>query len=132
LGTVQQQAIISGYQQLNTNTGTINAEGGLLALPGTNIGTWSQNRFGVMTDAGLTLGVYVTPNVRLGVGYNLMYLNSVVRPANQIDQTLDVTRIPNFPVGNVPAATGGRPSAYPLRTTDFFVQGITFSLMWTF
>ena len=49
-----------------------------------------------------------------------------------IDTLIDVTRIPNFPVGTVPAAAGVRPSAYPLKTTDFFVQGITFSLMWTF
>ena len=132
LGTVNQQATISGFQQLNTTTGPIVANGGLLALPGANIGTFTQHRFGVLPDVGLTLGLYVTPNVRLGVGYNLMYLNSVVRPAGQIDSVLDVTRIPNFPVGTVPAAAGVRPSAYPLRTTDFFVQGITFSLMWTF
>lgn len=133
LGQVQQTVSIDGGQQLNTATGTINAEGGLLALSGANIGTWKQSKFGVLPDAGLTLGVYLTPNVRLGVGYNIMYLNSVVRPSGQIDPRLDVTRIPNFPVGNVPAVTGGvRPNILPLRTTDFFVQGITFSLNWSF
>ncbi len=132
LGTVQQEATIAGFQQLNTSTGAISAQGGLLALPGANIGTFRQSKFGVLPDAGLTLGVYVTPNVRLGVGYNLMYLNSVVRPADQIDQVIDVRRIPNFPVGTVPAIAGVRPSAFPLKTTDFFVQGINFSLMWTF
>lgn len=132
LGTVNQQATIAGYQQLNTTTGVITANGGLLAVPGANIGTFSQNRFGVLPEVGLTFGVYVTPNVRLGIGYNFMYLNSVVRPAGQIDPVLDVTRIPNFPVGTVPAAAGIRPSAYPLKTSDFFVQGISFSLMWTF
>ncbi len=132
LGTVHQQATIAGFQQLNTTTGQINAEGGLLALPGANIGTFRQSKFGVLPDVGLTLGVYLTPHLRLGVGYNLLYLNSVVRPADQIDQVLDVTRIPNFPVGTVPAIAGVRPSAFPLKTTDFFVQGITFSLMWTF
>ncbi len=132
LGTVNQQASINGYQQLNTTTGTSFASGGLLAVPGANIGAYSQSRFGVMPDVGLTVGLYLTPNVRLGVGYNMMYLNSVVRPAGQIDSVLDVTRIPNFPVAGVPAAAGVRPSAFPLRTTDFFVQGITFSLMWTF
>jgi hypothetical protein len=132
LGTVYQEADISGYQFLNTPTGGIVNQGGLLALPGANFGTFRQAKFGVMPDAGLTLGVYVTPNLRLGVGYNLIYLNSVVRPAEQMDLGLDVTRIPNFPVGPVPAAAGIRPSAFPLKTTDFFVQGITFSLMWSF
>jgi len=133
LGTVNQQATINGFQQLNTNTGgVISANGGLLSVPGANIGSYSQSRFGVLPEVGLTLGVYVTPNVRLGVGYNFMYLNSVVRPAGQIDPVLDVTRIPNFPVGTVPAAAGIRPSGFPLKTSDFFVQGITFSLMWSF
>jgi hypothetical protein len=132
LGTVNQQATIAGFQQLNSTTGPISANGGLLALPGANIGTFSQSRFGVLPDAGLTVGVYLTPNIRLGVGYNFMYLNSVVRPAAQIDTALDVTRIPNFPLPNQPAVNGVRPSAIPLRTSDFFVQGITFSLMWTF
>lgn len=132
LGTVNQQATLAGFQQLNTTAGPVTADGGLLVLPGANAGTYRQHRFGVLPDAGVTLGVYVTPNVRLGVGYNFMYLNSVVRPARQIDTVLDVTRIPNFPVGTVPAAAGVRPSAFPLRTSDFFVQGITFSLMWNF
>ena len=129
LGTVYQNATIAGFQQLNTTNGTLAAEGGLLALPGANQGSFRQAKFGVLPDAGVTLGVYVTPNVRLGVGYNLMYLNSVVRPAGQIDQVLDVTRIPNFPVGNVPAASSVRPSGFPLKTTDFYVQGITFSVI---
>lgn len=132
LGTMNQQAEVSGFQQLNTTTGPLTASGGLLAVPGANIGRFTQNRFGAVTDAGLTLGVYITPNLRLGVGYNLMYVNSVVRPAGQIDPALDVTRIPNFPVGNVPAVNGVRPTIVPLRTTDFFTQGITFSLMWSF
>jgi hypothetical protein len=117
---------------LNTTTGSTYTEGGLLAIPGANIGTFRQAKFGVLPEAGLTIGMYLTPNLRFGVGYNFMYLNSVVRPADQIDLGLDVRRIPNFPVGTVPAIAGVRPSAYPLKTSDFFVQGITFSLMWSF
>lgn len=132
LGTMNQEAEITGFQQLNTTTGATAAAGGLLAVPGANVGRFTQNRFGVIPDVGLTVGVYVTPNLRLGVGYNLMYVNNVVRPGGQIDTGLDVTRIPNFPVGTVPAAVGLRPSVLPLRTSDFFVQGITFSLMWSF
>ena len=49
-----------------------------------------------------------------------------------IDTGLDVTRIPNFPVSPTPPAISGiRPGTPILRTTDFFTQGINFSLMWT-
>ncbi len=134
LGSVYQKSEISGSQNLLTNTGGVaTATGGLLALPGANIGTFTQTKFGVLPDAGLTLGVYLTPNLRMGVGYNIMYLNSVARAGQQIDTGLDVTRIPNFPLTPTPAAVSGtRPSGFPLRTTDVFVQGLTFSLFWSF
>ncbi len=134
LGSVNQTVEINGFQNLVSTAGVASqTQGGLLALPGANIGKYSQSRFGAMPDVGLNVGVYLTPNLKLGVGYNLMYINSVVRPVGQIDQTLDVTRIPNFPLNPAPGALSNvRPTALPLTTTDFFVQGVTFSLMWTF
>jgi hypothetical protein len=132
LGNMYQQATINGAQTINTTTGVQTSEGGLLALPGANIGSFSQTKFGVIPDVGLTFGLNLTQNLRFGVGYNFMYANSVVRPANQIDPGLDVRRIPNFPVTPTPPAISGvRPSAFPLKTSDFFVQGVTFSLFWT-
>ena len=133
LGQIYQSAIIEGSQTILTTTGVTRANGGLLALPGANIGSYTQSRFGVLPEAGLTVGVYLTPHLRVGVGYNFMYLNSVVRPAAQIDTGLDVTRIPNFPLNPAPTPLPGgtRPSAFPLRDTDFFVQGLNFQLQWT-
>ena len=133
LGQVYQQVTIEGSQSILSNTGAVTrSNGGLLALPGANIGQYTQARFGVLPEAGLTVGVYLTPHLKVGVGYNFMYLNSVVRPAGQIDTGLDVTRIPNFPLNPAPAPNSiVRPSALPLRDTDFFVQGLTFQLQWT-
>jgi hypothetical protein len=106
--------------------------GGLLALPGANIGSFNQTKFGVIPEVGVTLGLNLTPNLRFGVGYNFMYVNSVIRPSGLIDPGLDVRRIPNFPVTPTPPAISGvRPNSFPFRTTDFFVQGVTFSLTWT-
>ena len=131
-GRVYQTVIIDGSQTIITDTGIARADGGLLALPGANIGTYTQSKFGVVPEAGLTLGINLTPHLRLGVGYNILYVNSVVRPAGQIDTGLDVTRIPNFPLDPSPARSSiVRPTALPLRDTDFFVQGLTFQLQWT-
>ena len=131
-GQVHQTVIINGAQTIVTDTGVTRAAGGLLALPGANIGTYTQSKFGVLPEAGLTLGVNLTPHLRLGVGYNIMYLNTVVRPAGQIDTGLDVTRIPNFPLDPTPARSSMvRPSALPLRDTDLFIQGVNFQLQWT-
>lgn len=132
LGQVYQQVQINGGQTIATTDGVIQSAGGLLALPGANIGSYSQTKFGVLPELGVTLGVNLTPRLRLGVGYSFLYLNSVVRPGAQIDTTLDVTRIPNFPLNPSPAANPlVRPSALPLRDTDFFVQGVNFQLQWT-
>lgn len=131
LGTVYQQVSIFGAQTLNTTTGVQQTAGGLLALPGANIGRFNQAKFGVVPDVGLTVGLNLTPNLRFGVGYNFMYVNSVVRPPNQIDTGLDVRRIPNFPVTPTPPAIAGVRPVVPMRTTDFFAQGVTFSLFWT-
>jgi hypothetical protein len=133
LGQVYQSAMLEGSQSLLNSNGTItNSQGGLLVLPGANLGTFRQVRFGAVPDVGLTLGLNLTQRLRFGVGYNLIYINSVIRPSTVIDPGLDVTRIPNFPLDPAPAPIAGlRPSINPLRTTDFFVQGITFSLNWT-
>jgi hypothetical protein len=131
LGTVYQSVQINGSQTINTTTGVIQSAGGLLALPGANIGNWNQAKFAVVPEASFMIGLNLTPRLRFGVGYNFMYINSVVRPAAQIDSGLDVNRIPNFPLTPTPPAIAAvRPSATPLRTTDFFVQGVTFSLFW--
>lgn len=132
MGTVVQTAQIGGSQSIQlVNGSTATAAGGLLALPDANIGTFTRNRFGVVPEVGLKLGLHVTPNLRLAVGYNFLYLNSVLRPGDQIDPGLDVTRIPNFPLpGNIQRLSTPRP-APTLRDSDLFAQGISFSLQWT-
>jgi hypothetical protein len=133
LGTIYQSATITGSQRIITDTGGLLTErSGLLAIDGANAGTFTRPRFGVSPEVGLTLGMYITPRLRFGVGYGFQYLNRVLRPGNIIDPLVDVTRVPNFPVNPPVAQLRGTPRpALQLRETDFFAQGITFSLNWT-
>jgi hypothetical protein len=131
-GTVHQQVEINGGQLLLMPNGTTAAyTGGLLALPGANIGTYSQSKFAVMPEVGFNVGYYVTPHLKVFVGYNFLYLSSVIRAADTIDTTIDAARVPNlFPPGIAPVP--GVPHPAPqFRTTDFFAQGINFGLQWT-
>jgi hypothetical protein len=105
--------------------------GGLLALPGANIGNFTRDKFAVLPEVGLKVGYHVTPNLRLAVGYNFLYLSDVVRPGDQIDSGLDVTRIPNFPVPGAQPLPVARPTV-PFNDTGVFAQGITFSLQWSY
>jgi hypothetical protein len=131
LGTVFQTLTVSGTQEIQYADGSRRATGGLLALPGGNIGTFGQNRFGAVTEAGLKLSYDLTTHWKLGVGYNFLYVNDVVRAPQQIDPVLDVNRIPNFPLTpDAPKLTSVRPHV-PFRTTDVFAQGVVFSAQYT-
>lgn len=131
-GTVYQTAEIAGGQSRLLPNGTVGQyAGGLYALPGANMGTYSQSKFAVMPEAGFNIGYHITPGWRVFVGYNFLYLSSVLRPANMIDTNIDAARIPNFAVPGSPA-----PLPFPrpqpiMTTTDFFAQGISFGMQWT-
>ena len=131
-GTVHQTGEIGGGQARLLPNGTVGQyAGGLYALPGANTGTYTQSKFAVMPEAGFNVGYHITPGWRVFVGYNVLYLSSVLRPANMIDTNIDAARIPNFAVPGSPAAL---PFARPqplLTTTDFFAQGISFGMQWT-
>lgn len=131
IGSVFQSVEINGAQTLLYDTGPVSTPGGLLALPGANIGRHSQNRFAVMPEVGLQIGYHVTQHMRLAVGYNLLYLSSVLRPGDQIDTGLDVTRIPNFPLVPSPTPLAVARPWVPMKETDFFAQGISFSVQFT-
>jgi hypothetical protein len=130
-GNLTQIAEIDGGQSLTLANGTVaNFAGGLLALQGANIGRYTNNQFAVIPEVGVNVGYQVTSNMRLFVGYNFMYLGNALRAEGLINPNVDIARIPNFPVpggGTIPVP--GMPQPAPLfRTSDFFVQGISFGL----
>ncbi len=131
-GTVFQQAEIAGGQARLLANGTTGLYGGgLYAQPGANAGNYTQNKFAVLPEAGLNLGYHITPNFRVFVGYNFLYLSSVLRPADVIDPNIDAARIPNFTVPGNPAPLPFPRPTPQLNTTDFFAQGISFGMQWT-
>ena len=101
--------------------------GGLLALPGANIGRFTRDRFGFVPNLNFNVGYQVTNNFRIFVGYNFLYWSNVLRPGGQIDPRLDITRIPlGFGAGVPPT---GLPNPVPLlKGTDFWAQGINLGL----
>lgn len=126
LGVMHQTLSINGSQTVSTANSVTTVPGGLLALPGANIGNYSQNKFAVVPEFGINVGYHLTPNCRLYVGYTFLYASSVLRPGDQIDTNIDVTRIPNFPTQATRLNTV-RP-APNLNTTDFTAQGIQFGV----
>ena len=126
LGVNQETLQIDGLQQ-RTRPGqlTQSFNGGLLAT-GPNLGTFSQSQFSVVPEVTTTVGYRATPNLRVYVGYNVLYWSNVIRPGDAIDRTVDVALVPNPPAG---VAATANPRPLPIfRQSDFWAQGIQFGI----
>jgi len=117
-GATCHSAVIDGSTTL---AGAGTAPGGVLAQP-SNIGHYSSSDFSVVPEINLTVGYQVTRCIRVLVGYNFIDWNRVLRPANQIDRSLDLTQAPTSAMF-VPGAAGVAPR-FPGVRTDFWAQGI--------
>ncbi len=132
LGVTHQELTIQGAQQFPPGTPNVDTRpGGLLALD-SNIGSFSRNRFSIVPEIGVTLGWYLTGNIQLTMGYNVLYWTNVIRPGEQIDTNLDVNRIPNFAVTPRPADVPGLHPGVLFKDSDFWAQGITAGVRFTF
>ncbi|MFO0939105.1 MAG: BBP7 family outer membrane beta-barrel protein [Gemmataceae bacterium] len=101
--------------------------GGLLTQP-TNIGRYTSNHFVVVPSGQIRLGCQLTEHARAYVGYDFLYVSSVVRAGDQIDTRVNTNQIaPSQGLGNslpVPSPTG--------RRTDFWAHGVTLGLEFRF
>src|SRR6185437_12228081 len=95
MGDMHQVVNINGNTAVSNAALGVNtlAPGGLYALP-TNMGHFSRDQFAVIPEIGVNLGYQITNNVRAFVGYNLLYLSSVVRPGDQMNRALNVSQLP--------------------------------------
>lgn len=122
----------SGYTDLsrpNPISGGPNigsAYGGLFANA-SNIGQYSHDEFGFMPEVNLNLGLNVTRGLTAFVGYNFLWINSVARPADQINPIVNTATVPfnaNYGAGNRP----GVPQQLFVQS-DYWMMGLNFGVM---
>jgi hypothetical protein len=99
--------------------------GGTLALP-SNSGRFARNQFAVLPETTVLFGLLLPKNTRLFVGYNLIYLSEVARPADQIDRNANPTQMP-LSTRPGPFFGPARP-AFAFNGTDFWAQGLVFGV----
>jgi hypothetical protein len=122
LGTNQEMVRIDGSTAITPLGGATQVfNGGLLALP-SNSGHFTRDEFVWVPEIGLNFGYQWTDHVKLYVGYNFLYISSVVRPGEQIDRVVNTNQLP-------PAVGGGpaRP-AFTFNASDFWAQGVNFGV----
>jgi len=131
LGVVHQVVDIHGSTTITPLDPTVAGRQfgqGLLALD-SNSGTFSRDRFAVVPEVGLKVGYQLTDQLRAFVGYNFLYVSSVVRPGDQIDRALDEGKIPPFTAAVAP----GQPRPLvPFKPSDFWAQGLTVGFEWRY
>jgi hypothetical protein len=122
LGPTQEMVRINGSTAITPLGGAPQVfNGGLLALP-TNSGHFTRDQFTWVPEIGLNLGYQCTDHIKFYVGYNFLYISSVVRPGEQIDRVVNTNQLP-------PAVAGGpaRP-AFTFNASEFWAQGVNFGV----
>lgn len=128
LGQNNQRIDVNGQTNVYSGTTALAvAPGGLLAVA-SNTGRFGLSQFAVLPEAGVKVGFQTGDHSRFSIGYNLIYLNTAVRPGDQVDRIIDTAQVPAFS----PAALAGLPPpadrpGLPFQRTDFWVQGLVFS-----
>lgn len=96
--------------------------GGIFAQP-TNLGSHSQTRFEVISAATFRFGFNVLSDLRFFVGYDILYLSSVLRPGDQIDHMINETQA-GPSAGGVPVLSGPPSPSVHMHTTTYWAQGV--------
>jgi hypothetical protein len=98
--------------------------GGVLAVA-SNIGRHFRDEFAVLPEVGLQVRYRISTHLEARFGYSLLYLSSVARPGDQFNRTVDPSLVPTDPAFR----TGGvTPSAFQIRSSDYWAQGLNFGL----
>jgi Putative beta barrel porin-7 (BBP7) len=129
LGSMHEGVTIQGVTTTNAALPVTTAPGGIFAQS-SNSGHFTHNTFAVIPEAGVNLGVELTPNIHARVGYTFLYVSSVVQPGNQIDRVINPNRVPIDQGFGTPGGPN-RPTI-DLKTTDFWAQGLNFGLEFKF
>jgi hypothetical protein len=109
----------------STRAGAATAPGGLFASL-SNIGSRADNEFGVIPQIRGAIGWQALQWLRLTCGIDFVYMNSVIRPGDQIDPVVNPTLVPLRP--EFGAAAGTARPAQRFVTTDAWATGVSFGL----
>jgi hypothetical protein len=125
LGTTTEELTTVGSQLRTLANGTqIPSNGGLLVLP-SNMGHFQRNKFTQVPEITFRLATPLMNNVNLSTGFSALYWSRILRPALQIDRSLDITQIPNFPPGASATPTGLAAPGVPFKQSDLWLLGIS-------
>ena len=120
LGNNQQTVRINGTNTITEAGLTDVLPGGLLAQR-TNIGTHKRDKFSMIPEVGVRLGLRVTDRLSASVGYSVIYFPNVVRAGDQVDTDLNPGLVPPEAV----PLTGALRPRFRFVESDYWAHGLT-------
>ena len=130
LGGTQEYVRVNG----GTFTNDFNGVGPVVSYPGgyfaqqSNLGNQSSTMFSVVPEANLNVGIRLSPWATFVVGYTFIYVSSVARPGDQIDRVINPSQAVAINSNPASGLVGAARPALSVQNTDFWVQGVNFSL----
>jgi hypothetical protein len=105
LGSVDETANVNGTTLAVSPQGTrLAVPGGLFAGPG-NSGRFEHTEFAAVPEVGVNVGYRLAAQLRLTLGYSLIYMDHAARPGDQMDR-----------------------AAFLFRQSDFWMQSLNFGV----
>jgi hypothetical protein len=118
IGINYQRLIIQG--QTNVNETVTLQSIGLFAEP-TNIGNHKNSQFGILPELKIKAGYNFNSFARPYISYNLLFMNNILRSANQIDRNINQSQ--NILLGGSGVLTGAPAPVSHLRQSSLWLQG---------
>lgn len=91
LGNNQQTVLIDGSTTTTVTGNPPTTTGTGLLTQTTNIGRYERNEFAIVPEARATASYYLTDHIRITGGYNMIFVDTVTRPGDQIDRNVNGT-----------------------------------------
>ncbi len=135
LGDMHEQVNINGAiatQALSPVAGPVFTYNQGILANNNNIGNHTADRLAIVPELNLKLGFEINDHWRAWVGYDILYMSSVVRPGDQIDRRISQVPMTN-PVTGTTTFVQVPPAGYPavlFKTTSFYAQGVSFGLQY--
>lgn len=125
LGDMRERLKIDGATTVAGNP-PVTVPGGWLAAP-SNVGSYTDHEFAAIPELGLRLAFVAFETVELSVGYNLIFVSSVLRTGDQIDRTVNPGQLAWLPLARGGGAVSDalRPQAR-LDDSALWIHGISF------
>ncbi|HWG45606.1 MAG TPA: BBP7 family outer membrane beta-barrel protein [Gemmataceae bacterium] len=126
LGSMREEASINGTTSVNYLGQNLTTPGGLLSAS-SNGGSHTRNILAVVPEGKLSVIVEITPQIKLMLGYSILYASNVARPGEQIDRSVNRTAVPTSEAFN-PSLGGPQHPAFNWNGTDFWAQGVNIGI----